>query len=185
MTADATPLATPRIETAAADLILPTLARLVFAGVLLVYFWASAATKLGDGLFGLFAPGTGAYAQIFPRKAEAVLYDPSQFALWEKAVILAGTWAEFLLPAAIVLGLFTRLAALGMIGFVVVMTATDILGHGVDPGTIGSWFDRASGAPIADQRALWLVLLVTLVVKGGGPLSADRALAWWRGRATG
>ena len=30
----------------------PTLARLVFAGVLLVYFWNSARTKLGDGPLG-------------------------------------------------------------------------------------------------------------------------------------
>ena len=37
---------------AAAPGVLPTLSRLVFAGVLLFYFWSSALTKLGPGLFG-------------------------------------------------------------------------------------------------------------------------------------
>ena len=39
-----------------ADWLLPTLARLVFAAVLLGYFWASGLTKLGDGLTGIFQP---------------------------------------------------------------------------------------------------------------------------------
>jgi putative oxidoreductase len=36
------------------------------------------------------------------------------------AVVVAGTLAEFILPLLIVIGLFTRLAAFGMIGFVIV-----------------------------------------------------------------
>ena len=52
-----------------AGFILPTLARFTFAAVLLMYFWGSAMTKLGDGIFGLFSPSVGAYAQIFPQKA--------------------------------------------------------------------------------------------------------------------
>ncbi len=163
-----------RVEALSADWLLPTLARLVFAGVLLMYFWASAMTKVGDGLFGIFVPSVGAYAQIFPVKAEAVLYDPTQFALWEKAVILLGTWAEFILPALIVIGLFTRLAALGMIGFVVVQSLTDILGHHADAATVGLWFDRPSDALIMDQRAFWVFVLLTLVIRGAGPLSVDR-----------
>lgn len=165
------------VEKAITPWLLPLAARLVFAGVLLSYFWSSAATKLGDGLFGLFTPSTGAYAQIYPQKAEAVLYDPTQFSFLEKAVILLGTWAEFLLPALIVIGLATRLAALGMIVFVVVQSMTDILGHNADPATIGSWFDRASGAAILDQRALWIFVLLCLVLRGAGPLSVDRLLA--------
>ena len=46
--------------------LVPLLARAVFAAVLLVYFWGSALTKLGDGPAGLFNPSAGAYAQIFP-----------------------------------------------------------------------------------------------------------------------
>ena len=84
---------------------------------------------------------------------------------------LAGGYAEFILPALIVLGLFTRAAALGMAGFVVVQSLTDIFGHGV---AAGAWFDRASDALILDQRAFWMLLLVVLVLKGAGPLSIDR-----------
>ena len=161
-----------------AEWLLPTLARLVFAGVLLGYFWASGLTKLGDGLAGIFQPSLGAYAQIFPRAMEAAGYDISQFGLWHKLVVLAGTWAEFILPLMIVLGLMTRLAALGMIGFVIVQTLTDLIGHGAlaQPATLGAWFDRIPDTPILDQRALWFVLLMVLVVKGAGALSLDRIL---------
>ncbi|RDC71066.1 DoxX family membrane protein [Rhodovulum sp. 12E13] len=165
-----------RLDAAVSEIVLPTAARLVFAGVLLFYFWASAVTKLGDGLLGWIRLDTGAYIQMFPRAFEAAGYDPSALPISLKLIALAGTWAEFILPLMIVIGLFTRLAALGMIGFVVVMSATDIAGHGVDAATIGAWFDRASGAPIADQRAFWLFLLLFLALRGGGPLSADRFL---------
>ncbi|NHB76947.1 DoxX family protein [Rhodobacter calidifons] len=151
------------------DWLLPTLARLVFAGVLFGYFWASAMTKLE----GLFTPSTGAYAQIFPRAFEAVGYDVGQLGLWHWLVVLAGSWAELALPVLIVLGLLTRLAALGMIGFVLVQSLTDIWGHGAAAGT---WFDRASDALILDQRALWLLLFAVLLCKGGGAISADRVL---------
>ncbi len=156
--------------------VLPTLARLVFAGTLLMYFWSSAMTKLGDGILGVLSPSTGAYAQIFPKKAEAVLYDVTQFGAIEKLIILAGTWAEFILPLLIVLGLLTRLASLGMIGFVLVQSLTDIYGHGADAKTIGTWFDAASDAHIMDQRAFWVFVLIYLVMRGAGPLSLDRLL---------
>lgn len=150
--------------------LLPTAARLVFAAVLFGYFWASAGTKLE----GVFTPSVGSYAQIFPKAFEAAGYDVSQLGLWHKLVVLAGAWAEYLLPVLIVLGLFTRLAALGMAGFVVVQSLTDIMGHGA---AAGAWFDRASDALIADQRAFWMLLFLVLIVKGAGPLSADRLLA--------
>ena len=150
--------------------LLPTAARLVFAAVLLSYFWTSAGTKLE----GLFTPSVGAYAQIFPRAFEAVGYDPAQLGLWHRLVVLAGAWAEYVLPLLIVLGLFTRLAALGMAGFVLVQSLTDIFGHGAGAG---AWFDTASDALILDQRAFWMLLFLVLIVKGAGPLSADRQLA--------
>ena len=46
---------------AAADWLIPTLARFVFAAVLLVYFLNSGMTKLGDGISGIWSPSAGAY----------------------------------------------------------------------------------------------------------------------------
>ena len=160
-----------------ADWLLSSLARLIFAATLLLYFWVSGLTKLGDGIGGLFSPSVGAYAQIFPKAMEAVTYDVTQLTTFHWAVVVAGTWAEFILPALIVIGLFTRLSALGMIGFVVVQSLTDLFGHGglEHKETLGAWFDRFPDSVILDQRAFWVFLLLVLVIKGAGPLSLDAA----------
>ncbi len=158
-------------------LLLPLFARFAFAAVLMVYFWNSALTKLGDGLFGFLSPSIGAYSQIFPKQLEAAGYDASQLGLFHWAVVMAGTYAEFILPLLILLGLATRLAALGMIGFVVVQSLTDVYGHGAtDPKTLGAWFDRLADGAILDQRLLWIIVLSVLVIRGAGPLSLDRLL---------
>lgn len=165
-----------RLETLA-PVILPTLARLIFAGVLFLYFWNSGLTKLGgEGIGGLFSPSFNAFAQIFPKGAEAAGYDITQATAFQKLVTLAGTWAEFILPLLVTIGLFTRVAALGMIGFVIVQSLTDIYGHNADAETIGSWFDAASGSLIVDQRAFWIFLLLYLVFRGAGPISVDALL---------
>lgn len=161
------------------NVILPTLARFLFAAVLLAYFWHAAGTKPGNGLFGLFQPSLGAYAQIFPRQMEAAGYDASQLGFWHWAVVVAGTLAEYILPALVVVGLATRVAALGMIGFIVIQSLTDLYGHGgiEHAETLGAWFDRLPDGAILDQRALWVFVLLTLVLKGAGPLSLDRLVA--------
>ncbi len=148
---------------------LPTLARLVFAGVLFMYFMTSALTKLS----GVFTPSDGAYIQIFPRVVEGFGYDFSKLGWFHWTIVLAGSYAEIILPLLIVAGLLTRLASLAMMGFVVVQTATDVFGHGV---MTGEWFDSASDAVILDQRTLWLLLLAILLFRGAGPLSVDRLL---------
>ena len=162
----------------AGDAALPLLARLVFAGVLLMYYWNSGLTKLGDGIFGFLQPSAGAYVQIFPKAMEAAGYDTSQLTLFHWAVVTGGTIAEFLLPFLIIIGLFTRLAAFGMIGFVILQSLTDLYGHGgiAQEGTLGAWFDRMSDALILDQRAFWVLCLLILVFKGAGALSVDRLL---------
>lgn len=165
-----------RLE-AAAPWALPTMARLVFAGVLFAYYWNSATTKVGASIF---SPDAGAYIQIFPKAVEAAGYDFSQLTAFHTAVVLAGTWAEFLLPVLIVIGLFTRLAALGMLGFIVVQTWVDIFGHGLGSADIGAWFDVNPSALIFDQRAFWAFLLIYLAFRGAGPLSVDRVLARFR-----
>lgn len=162
----------------AGDEALPILARLVFAGVLLMYYWNSGLTKLGDGIFGFLSPSSGAYVQIFPKAMEAAGYDTSQLTIFHWAVVTGGTIAEFVLPVLIIIGLFTRLAAVGMIGFIVVQSLTDLYGHGgiAHEGTLGAWFDRMSDALILDQRAFWVLCLLILVFKGAGTISVDRGL---------
>ena len=156
------------------NIILPSVARLVFGGVLLLYFWSSAMTKLGDGAYRFLIPSSGAYAQVFPKAFEAAGYDTAQMSVIHWAIVVAGMWAEFILPLLIVLGLFTRVAAFGMIGFVIVQSVVDVTGHMADAATIGGWFDKVSSALILDQRAMWIVLLLILVFKGPGPLALDR-----------
>ena len=107
---------------------------------------------------------------------EAAGYDASTLSFLHTGVVVAGMWAEFALPLLIVVGLFTRLAALGMAGFIVVQSLTDVYGHGVGGDDLGRWFDAASGSLILDQRALWLVLLAVLVLRGAGAVSVDRVL---------
>ena len=80
-------------------------------------------------------------------------------------------------PTLVVLGLFTRVAAVGMIGFVIVQTLTDIYGHMADAQTIGALFDRFPDSLISDQRLLWSVPLVYLALKGGGAISIDAILS--------
>ena len=162
------------VERALDGWLLGLLARLVFAAVLFGYYWNSALTKIGDGLFGVFLISDGAYMQILPAQMEAAGYDASAIPLLPWGLIVAaGTYAEFILPVLIVAGLMTRLAALGMIGFILVQSYVDIVFHHVDAATIGALFDRLPTAVILDQRALWVFLLAYLVVKGAGVVSVD------------
>lgn len=163
-----------KIERGTDGWLLPTLARFAFAAVLFVYFANSGWGKLGEGFAGLIYPDAGAYIQIFPKAFEAVGYDSSQMSFFHWVVVMAGTYFEFILPVMIVLGLLTRVAAVGMIGFVIVQSLTDIYGHNVTQ--YGVWFDRLSDGVIMDQRLMWVTVLLILVIKGGGPLSLDRFL---------
>ncbi|MEP0519410.1 MAG: DoxX family protein [Hyphomicrobiales bacterium] len=164
------------IERATQDWLLSLAARFVFAATLLIYFWNSAKTKLGEGIFGFLSPSDGAYIQVLPKAFENAGYDSSALGIHHDIIVILGTWAEFILPALIVLGLFTRLSSLAFIGFIAVMTIVDITGHGVDATTIGGWFDGDASSLIFDQRAFWILLLLVLVVKGGGKLSVDGLL---------
>ncbi|MEO0358629.1 MAG: DoxX family protein [Pseudomonadota bacterium] len=164
------------LHTALDGWFLPLFARFTFAAVLLFYFWNSALTKLGDGFAGLFSPSLNAYIQIFPKKTESLGYDASGFSMFDWLIVMAGTYGEFILPALIVVGLFTRIAALGMIIFVVVQSVVDVTGHGVGGADLGGWFDGPSGSLIMDQRLLWVTLFATLIAKGAGALSLDAIL---------
>jgi putative oxidoreductase len=165
------------LQSSLEDWFLGLFARFVFAAVLFVYFFNSALTKIGEGLFGFLSITDNAYFQILPTVVEHYEFDASQIPFFPyKIIVMAGTYAEFILPVLVILGLFTRLAALGMIGFVVVQSYVDLAFHGVDEKTIGAWFDRLSDATILDQRTLWVFLLVYLVIRGAGLMSLDHVL---------
>ncbi|MEQ8228090.1 MAG: DoxX family protein [Rhodospirillales bacterium] len=170
------------VERIAGDWFLGLSARLVFSSVLLVFFLNSAMTKLGSGFSGLFIPGAKAYAQILPSIAESVSYDTEQIAFipWG-LIVFMGTYAEMILPCLILVGLFTRLASLAMIGFIAVMSFVDVRFHGLDAKSVGSLFDRMPDAIISDQRLMWVFPLIYLVVRGAGAVSLDAVLARRRG----
>lgn len=153
--------------------LLPTLARFTFAATLLIYFLNSARLKIGEGFFG-FLDISRSYGQIFPQAYEAVGYDDELMSTFQWLVALLGTWAEFILPVLILIGLLTRLAAFGMIGFIIIQSLTDIYGHMAEK--YGVWFDRIPDGVIMDQRLFWVAILLILVVKGAGPVSIDRLL---------
>ena len=156
-------------ETISVELI-PVLARLLFGVTLLAFFWKSALTKLGDGLTGFWSPSAGAYAQIFPLKFESVTYDTSAMSFFDWSVVFLGTYAEFVLPVLIVIGLLTRLSAVGMIIFIIVMSVVDVTGHGVE---IGSLLDGSPSSLIPDQRLFWIFPLVVVLLQGPGRFSLD------------
>ncbi len=150
-------------------------ARLTFASVLLLYFWNSALTKIGSGFMGIFVPTIGAYGQILPSVSERYIFDIDKIPFFPYGLIVYfGTYSEFILPVLVVVGLFTRAAALGMLIFIAVMTYVDINFHGVEAKTIGAFFDRIQDSAIADQRLLWAFLLIVLVLKGAGAMSLDQ-----------
>ena len=158
--------------------LLPLLARFVFAGGLLLYFWNSARTKFGTNPF---SPSINAYGQILPEKAAAVGYSPSAFSWFDWLIVMGGTYGEVILPLLLVLGLCTRLAAAGMIVFIVVMTWVDVTAHGAKLGWL--LLDRHVRPEhgIIDERAFWLFPLVVLLALGGGRISLDALICRLKG----
>ena len=159
-------------------------ARFTFASVLYFYFLNSAKTKVGDGLLGFFTVTDNAYYQIALPAVEAAGGDVSQVAFFPwTLMVVAGTYAEFILPLLVIFGLFTRIASVGMIAFIAVQTYVDITVHQVGAKTIGAMFDRFSDGLIADQRLLWIFPLVYLAIRGAGAISVDRLLTGMRARS--
>lgn len=158
--------------------LLGLVARFAFAAVLWGYFLNSARIKVGDGLTGFFSISPGAYYQIALPAVEAAGgdVDAVSFLPWG-LIVTMGTYAEFILPLLVVIGLFSRIAAIGMIGFIAVQTLVDITVHKIGAESIGAWFDRFPDSVIADQRLLWLVPLLVIAIKGPGLLSIDHLLA--------
>ena len=161
--------------------LLGLIARFAFAAVLWFYFLNSAKTKVGEGFLGFFSISPGAYYQIALPAVEAAGGDVDAVAFFPWGLIVTmGTYAEFILPLLVVIGLFSRLAALGMIGFIAVQTFVDITVHQIGAESIGALFDRLPDSVIADQRLLWIVPLAVIILKGPGLLSVDSLLTKFR-----
>lgn len=164
------------VEKAAEGWFVGLAARFIFLAVLFTYYFNSWSLKVGDGLAGIFRIKSSTYFVIAPWAAGG---DAGWFT---DLVVIAGTWAELLLPILIVIGLFARAAALGMIVFIAVQSYVDIVFHEVGTEAVGAWFDRFPDSMIMDQRAFWIFTLLVIVVKGAGAFSLDHLLARTRGR---
>lgn len=156
-------------------------ARLTFLAVLVFYFWNSGNTKIGDTIFQI---QDGAYFQILGESGMiAYDFDTANVPWYLDLMVYLGTISEFLLPLLIIIGLFTRISAIGMTIFILVQSYVDIYVHKVDAGTIGVLFDRDPNSLIMDQRALWILMLGILILKGAGKISLDHLIYnWWQRR---
>lgn len=161
------------LERVAGDWFLPLAARMTFLAVLFFYFYNSWKTKVEGGLTGFLSVMDSAYYQIVPWAVDAAGGEISQVGFINHAIVFLGTTAEIVLPLLIVAGLFARAAALGMIVFIGVQSWVDVNYHGVSGDTAGALFDRFSDSLVADQRTLWVFLLLVLVIKGAGAVSLD------------
>ena len=128
-------------EAVTPDWLLPLVARLGVAAV----FFQSGRTKVE----GLLTITPGAY-QLFEEDYRVPLLSP------DFAAHLA-TYAEHLLPILLVIGLFTRLSAAGLLVMTIVIEVF------VYPD---AWPTHLS----------WTGLLLPLLARGGGSLSVDRVL---------
>lgn len=150
--------------------------RFAFASVLLLYYLNSAWGSLDGSILNLFSPSDGAFAAMVPPVLEAAEYDKDAVAWPWHVFVTAGVMAELILPILVVIGLFGRIAAAGMIVVVFVQSYVDIVFHGLEEKSVGAMFDRLPDAVIWDQRLLWVTILVLLVVNGPGRVSIDGLL---------
>lgn len=123
--------------------------RVVLGGI----FWRSGQTKVVEGTWFQVSDGT---LELFRTEYSGVPLPP------EFAAVLANA-AEHVLPALLLLGLFSRLSALGLLG----MTLT--IQFFVYPE---EWWA---------QHSLWAALALVLILRGGGMFSLDALLARRRG----
>ena len=126
------------------DAVMLLLVRISLAGI----FWRSGRTKVDEGSW-LSVSDTATF--LFEEEYKGVPLPP------EFAAYMA-TYAEHLFPALLVIGLFTRLSALALLGMTMVIQIF------VYPE---AWWS---------VHMIWLALALVLIVRGGGSLSLDRLL---------
>ncbi|MEY4953766.1 MAG: hypothetical protein RL299_2190 [Pseudomonadota bacterium] len=120
--------------------------RVVLGGI----FWRSGQTKVEEGTWFQVTDGT---VELFRTEYAGVPILPPEF-----AAVLANA-AEHVLPALLLVGLFTRFSALGLLG----MTLT--IQFFVYPD---AWWP---------EHSLWTALALILILRGGGLFSLDALLA--------
>jgi putative oxidoreductase len=120
------------------------LVRISLAGI----FWRSGRTKVDEGSW-LSVSDTAKF--LFEEEYNAVPLPP------EFAAYMA-TYAEHLFPLLLVIGLFTRLSALALLGMTMVIQIF------VYPE---AWWS---------VHMIWVALALILIVRGGGSLSLDALL---------
>lgn len=126
------------------DAIMLLLVRISLAGI----FWRSGRTKVDEGSW-LSVSDTAKF--LFEEEYKGVPLPP------EFAAYMA-TYAEHLFPVLLVIGLFTRLSALALLGM------TMVIQFFVYPE---AWWS---------VHMIWVALALVLMVRGGGSLSLDQLL---------
>ena len=127
------------------DAVMLLFVRVSLAGI----FWRSGRTKVDEGSW-LSVSDTATF--LFEEEYKGVPLPP------EFAAYMA-TYAEHLFPVLLVIGLFTRLSALALLGMTMVIQIF------VYPE---AWWS---------VHMIWVALALVLIVRGGGSLSLDQLLA--------
>ena len=127
------------------DAVMLLFVRISLAGI----FWRSGRTKVDEGSW-LTVSDTAKF--LFEEEYKGVPLPP------EFAAYMA-TYAEHLFPVLLVIGLFTRVSALVLLGMTMVIQIF------VYPE---AWWS---------VHMIWVALALMLIVRGGGGLSLDRLLA--------
>ncbi len=120
--------------------------RLALAGI----FWLSGRTKIEEG--SLLTVSENALYQFSEDPFNKVPLLPSDIAAY------LTTYAEHMLPILLILGLFTRLSALALMGM------TLVIQFFVFPE---AWWQ---------VHILWVALAMVLIVRGGGNFTLDKLL---------
>jgi putative oxidoreductase len=127
------------------DAVMLLFVRISLAGI----FWRSGRTKVDEGSW-LSVSDTAVF--LFEEEYKGVPLPP------EFAAYMA-TYAEHLFPVLLVIGLFTRLSALALLGMTMVIQIF------VYPE---AWWS---------VHMIWVALALVLIIRGGGSLSLDQLLA--------
>ena len=139
---------TTRLSGALPESLVLAFVRVVLAGV----FWRSGQTKVVEGSWFTLTDTT---YELFRTEYAGVPLPP------EFAAVMANA-AEHILPALLLVGLFTRFSALGLLGM------TLVIQFFVYPD---AWWG---------EHSLWAALALILILRGGGRFSLDAQLT--RGR---